>query len=128
VYTFDGRNSKSQNSTSALESLRLPSNNDDDDAPVSETADPRRTTTPIPFPVLAIVGLLALFWCASWDGGAFSRAGELCKFSSDLNRHPNIILHNAARRTHLRKVVGVHQEKISGLCWQMTTVWRGQKY
>jgi hypothetical protein len=51
--------------------------------PVSEAADPHPTTTPILFPLLAIVGLLALFWCASWDGGAFS--GELCKFSSDLN-------------------------------------------
>jgi hypothetical protein len=56
VYTLDGCNSKSQNSTSALESLRLPSNNDDDDAPVSEAADPRPTTTPIPFP--AIFGVL----------------------------------------------------------------------
>ena len=56
VYTLDGCNSKSQNSTSALESLRLPSNNDDDDAPVSEAADPRPTTTPIPFP--AIFGIL----------------------------------------------------------------------
>ena len=51
----------------ALESLRPPSNNDDDDAPVPEAADPRPTTTPIPFPVLAIIGLLALFWCASWE-------------------------------------------------------------
>src|ERR1700722_18148393 len=41
VYTLDGRNSKSQNSTPALESLRPPSNNDDDDAPFSEAADPR---------------------------------------------------------------------------------------
>ena len=67
VYTLDGRNNISQNSTPALESLRPPSNNDDDDAPVPEAADPRPTTTPIPFPVLAIIGLLALFWCASWE-------------------------------------------------------------
>jgi WD repeat and SOF domain-containing protein 1 len=52
---------------------------------------------------------------ASWDGGAFS--GELCKFSSDLNRHSDIILHNARRRMHLTKVAGEHQGKISGLCW-----------
>ena len=52
---------------------------------------------------------------ASWDRGAFS--GELCKFSSDLNRHSDIILHNAGRRTHLTKIAGVHQGKISGLCW-----------
>ena len=50
-----------QNSTPASESLRSPSN-DDDDAPVFEAADPRPITTPIPFPVLATVGLLALFW------------------------------------------------------------------
>jgi WD40 repeat protein len=47
--------------------------------------------------------------------GAFS--GELCKFSSDLNRHSDIILHNAGRRTHLTKIAGVHQGKISSLCW-----------
>ncbi|KAN0120460.1 WD40 repeat-like protein [Russula decolorans] len=34
---------------------------------------------------------------ASWDG--------------------EIILHNAGRRTHLTKIAGAHQGKISGLCW-----------
>lgn len=28
-----------------------------------------------------------------------------------------IILHNAARRTHVAKIAGAHQGKISGLCW-----------
>jgi hypothetical protein len=68
VYPLDERNSKPQNSTPAPESLRPPSNHGDDDAPVSEAADPRPTTTHIPFPVLAIVGLLALFWVWVIDG------------------------------------------------------------
>ena len=32
-------------------------------------------------------------------------------------RHSEIILHNAGRRTHLTKIAGAHQGKISGLCW-----------
>jgi hypothetical protein len=40
-------------------------------------------------------------------------------FHSRVTRTPRseIILHNAGRRTHLTKIAGAHQGKISGLCW-----------
>jgi WD40 repeat protein len=47
-------------------------------------------------------------------------AGALCKNfaqKSDRNCHSEIILHNAGRRTHVAKIAGAHQGKISGLCW-----------
>lgn len=62
VYALDGRNSNPQNSTPAS---RPPFTNDD--APVSDAAD-RSPTTSIPFPLLFIVGLLALFWAWVIDG------------------------------------------------------------
>ena len=44
-------------------------------------------------------------------------SGEQYKFTSDLKLHSEIILHNVGRRTHLTKIAGAHQGKISGLCW-----------
>ncbi len=54
---------------------------------------------------------------ASWDGGAFAGAHAKTYTSSDQNPPSEIILHNAGRRTHLTKITGAHQGKISGLCW-----------
>lgn len=64
VYALDGRNSNPLNSTPAL---RPPFNNDNNDAPVSDAANPSPTTH-IPLPLLTIVGLLALFWVWVIDG------------------------------------------------------------
>jgi WD repeat and SOF domain-containing protein 1 len=36
---------------------------------------------------------------------------------NDVKNLPDIIVHNAGRRTHVAKVAGAHQGKISGLCW-----------
>jgi hypothetical protein len=46
--------------------------------------------------------------CLPWKHG-------LC--TSDCNCRSEIIVHNSGRRTHIAKIGGAHQGKISGLCW-----------
>jgi hypothetical protein len=45
------------------------------------------------------------------------RRGPFVRDESDRNCQPDIIVHNAGRRTHVANVTCAHQGKISGLCW-----------
>ena len=129
AYTLDGRNSKSQNRTPALEYLHLPSNNDDDDAPVSEAL---RQLTPVP-------PLRPFRFLCSPSSGCLRCSGV--QVVTEV-RFPGSCANFQVTRTAIQALFFITrgEGRISQKWWvcikeryrafagQVTTVWRGQKY